>query len=59
MNNLISITLDKETWTGILFHFQDTVENIPVSLIEPDPWICVTKAIEAIESKFQEDEATN
>lgn len=50
MTNSISITLDKETWMGLLFHLQETVEHIPVSIIEPDPWQCVTKAIEVIES---------
>lgn len=48
MTEPISVTLDRETWEGVLFHLQDTVDNIPVSIIEPDPWQCVVTAIETL-----------
>lgn len=54
MKNPISITLAEETWIGLLFHLKDTVENIPVSIIEPDPWICVTEVIATVEDKLPE-----
>lgn len=48
----ISITLSAEVWEGVLFHLKDTVEHIPISLIEPDPYECVSNAILAIQSKL-------
>jgi hypothetical protein len=48
----ISITLSSEVWEGVLFHLKDTVEHIPISLIEPDPYECVSNAIIAIQSKL-------
>lgn len=44
-----TITLDEDTLTGLLFHLKETVDRIPVSIIEPDPWECVTKTIDEIE----------
>jgi len=44
-----TVTLSKHTWLGVLIHLKETVETIPVSIIEPDPWECVQKAIEEIE----------
>lgn len=48
MNEPVTITLSRETWLGVLIHLQDTVETIPISLIEPDPWQCVITAIDLI-----------
>ena len=48
----ISITLSSEVWEGVLFHLKDTVEHIPISIIEPDPYECVSNAIIAIQSKL-------
>lgn len=55
MNDPITITLDRETWEGVLFHLKDTVEHIPISTIQPDPWQCVTTAIEALDLYLGED----
>ena len=44
-----SIRLTKRTWLGVLIHLKDTVDNIPVSTIVPDPFLCVHKLIDKIE----------
>jgi hypothetical protein len=54
----ISISLSSKVWEGVLFHLEDTVEHIPISIIEPDPYECVSHAITAIKAKLplnQED----
>ena len=49
--NPVTITLDRKTCAGLLGHLKDTVETIPVSALDPDPWECVNSAIQAIESE--------
>lgn len=44
-----TVTLSKRTWLGVLIHLKDTVDNIPVSTITPDPYLCVLKVINEIE----------
>ncbi len=51
--NKITIKLDEDTWTGLLFHLRDTVEHIPVSTVEPDLWDCVTKVINVLENNLR------
>lgn len=49
--NPVTITLDRKTCAGLLGYLKDTVETIPVSALDPDPWECVNSAIQAIESE--------
>jgi hypothetical protein len=51
-----TVTLSEETWIGLLIHLKETVDRIPVSTIEPDPWECVTKTIDAIEEFVSVDD---
>jgi hypothetical protein len=44
-----TVTLTKRTWLGVLIHLKATVDTIPVSTIEPDPWKAVNIAIKEIE----------
>lgn len=44
-----TVTLSERTWIGVLIHLKDTVDRIPVSTIDPDPWECVNEIIEEIE----------
>ena len=53
-NDRLSITLPLETWEGVLYHLEDTVERIPLSVIEPDRYECVTQAIQSIKFKLNE-----
>jgi hypothetical protein len=43
------VTLTKHVWLGVLIHLKDTVELIPVTAIDPDPWDSVNKLIAQIE----------
>ena len=45
----LSVTLPKYIWEGIMMHLHDTVDNIPVSIIEPDPYLCVNRLIKELE----------
>ena len=44
-----TVTLSKRTWLGVLIHLKETVDNIPVSTVSPDPYSCVHRAIKEIE----------
>lgn len=44
-----TVSLPMRTWLGVLIHLKDTVDNIPVSTITPDPYLCVLKVINEIE----------
>ena len=48
----IAGTLDEETWTGLLSYLQDTVDTIPISTLDPDPWDCVSNLIKALQKKL-------
>ena len=48
-SNKYAVTLTKRTWLEVLIHLKDTVDNIPVSTVEPDPWQAVSKTIKEIE----------
>jgi hypothetical protein len=48
----ISVTLFENAWVGLLMHLKDTVNLIPVSTIEPDPYRCVNIAIAKIEQQL-------
>lgn len=52
----VTITLPALTWEGVLYHLENTVENIPISLIDPDPYECVTDTITALKSKLNINE---
>lgn len=56
MKDSITVTLDRETWEGVLFHLEDTVEHIPISTIQPDPWQCVITAIDTIKPLIGEEQ---
>jgi hypothetical protein len=53
---LVSVTLPAWIWEGVLYHLADTVEYIPISLIDPDPYECVSEAITALKSKLNINE---
>lgn len=53
----ITVTLDKETWLGLLYHLRDTVTHIPVSAAYPDPWECVTNVIDALNDKLSDNDS--
>lgn len=52
--NSFSITMSERAWRGLLVHLKDTVERIPISIIEPDPWQAVNIAIAKIEANLNE-----
>jgi ribosomal protein S27E len=51
-NETVSVTMSTRTWTGLLYHLQDTVNTIPISCIEPDPYQCVNISIAKIRDKL-------
>jgi ribosome-associated translation inhibitor RaiA len=48
----ISVTLSENAWVGLLMHLKDTVNSIPITAIEPDPYQCVNIAIAKIEQQL-------
>ena len=52
----VTVTLDEDTWLGLLYHLRDTVTHIPVSAVEPDPWQAVTKVIDVLNSKLRDND---
>ena len=53
--NSIEITMSEKTWSGLLMHLNETVDIIPVSVLDPDPWQCVRIAIAKIEKAFNDN----
>jgi hypothetical protein len=49
----ITITMSERTWRGLLIHLIDTIEQIPVSIIDPDPYKAVSITIAKIEKEFE------
>ena len=48
----ITITMSERAWRGLLIHLEDTIELIPVSIIDPDPYKAVSITIAKIEKEF-------
>lgn len=55
-NTPVTITLPTWMWEGVLYHLADTVEHIPISIIDPDPYECVSEVITALKSKLNINE---
>jgi hypothetical protein len=52
--NPVTITLDRKTCAGLLGYLKDTVETIPITTLDPDPWQCVNEAIERIGGQLKD-----
>jgi hypothetical protein len=55
-NTPVTITLPTWMWEGVFYHLQATVEYIPISLIDPDPYACVSGLITGLKSKLNTNE---
>jgi ribosome-associated translation inhibitor RaiA len=52
MNTHITVTMSERVWIGLLIHLKDTVEQIPISAITPDPYQSVNITINKIEQQL-------
>jgi len=52
MNTPVTITMSEKAWVGLLYHLKDTVNAIPISIIEPDPYQAVNITIAKIEQQL-------